>query len=186
MIFGFDVIWIKETGICDVEYQLEREGNAMRLTTRTNLAARTLMFCAANDEQFVRTSDIAERCNASINHVARVVQKLQAEGYLETLRGRTGGIRLAKPANQISIGAVFRIFETDIPFAECFDQVRNTCPLAATCRLRSYVVRALEAFYHELDMVTLEDLVRGNCGLMDLLAMRPEISASCSSRTASA
>ena len=186
MIFGFDVIWIKEIGICDVEYWLEREGNAMRLTTRTNLAARTLMFCAVNDEQLVRTSDIADRCNASINHVARVVQQLQAEGYLETLRGRTGGIRLARPANRISIGAVFRIFETDIPFAECFDEVRNTCPLAATCRLRGYVVRALEAFYHELDMVTLEDLVRGNCGLMDLLAMRPDMSASCSARIASA
>ncbi len=186
MIFGFDVIWIKETGIHDMEYQSKREGNAMRLTTRTNLAARTLMFCAVNDEQLVRTSDIAERCNASINHVARVVQQLQAEGYLETLRGRTGGIRLAKPANRISIGAVFRIFETDIPFAECFDEERNTCPLAATCRLRGYVVRALEAFYHELDMVTLEDLVRGNCGLLDLLAMRPDISASCSGHTASA
>jgi Rrf2 family nitric oxide-sensitive transcriptional repressor len=156
----------------------------MRLTTRTNLAARTLMFCAVNDGRLVRTSDIAERCNASTNHVARVVQHLQAEGYLETLRGRTGGIRLAKPADRISIGAVFRIFETEIPFAECFDEVRNTCPLAATCRLRNYVVRALEAFYHELDMVTLDDLVRGNCGLMDLLAMRPDISGSCSGRAA--
>ncbi|MBM2319724.1 MULTISPECIES: RrF2 family transcriptional regulator [Marivita] len=158
----------------------------MRLTTRTNLAARTLMFCAVNEDQIVRTSDIAERCNASINHVARVVQRLQSEGYLETLRGRTGGIRLAKPSNRISIGAVFRIFETEIPFAECFDEIRNTCPLASTCRLRSYVVRALEAFYHELDMVTLEDLVRGNCGLMDLLALRPDLSGSCSGRTASA
>ena len=186
MIFGFDVIWIKETGICDVKYLSELEGNAMRLTTRTNLAARTLMFCAVNDEQLVRTSDIAERCNASINHVARVVQNLQAEGYLETLRGRTGGIRLAKPANRISIGAVFRILQTAIQFAESFHEVRTTCPLAATCRLRRYVERALEAFYHELDMVTLEDLVRGNCGLMDLLAMRPDISGSCSGRTISA
>lgn len=186
MMPGFDVIWIKETGIRDVEYQSEPEGSIMRLTTRTNLAARTLMFCAVNAEHLVRTSDIAERCNASINHVARVVQQLQSEGYLETVRGRSGGLRLAKPASRISIGAVFRIFETDIPFAECFDEVRNTCPLAATCRLRGYVVRALEAFYHELDMVTLEDLVRGNCGLMDLLAMRPDLSMSCSGRIASA
>ncbi|WP_439124236.1 RrF2 family transcriptional regulator [Marivita sp.] len=154
----------------------------MRLTTRTNLAARTLMFCAVNDGRLVRTSDIAVRCNASTNHVARVVQQLQAEGYVETLRGRTGGIRLAKPADRISIGAVFRIFETEIPFAECFDEVRNTCPLAATCRLRSYVVRALEAFYHELDLVTLDDLVRGNCGLMDLLAMTPDFSSGCTKR----
>ncbi|MCR9156251.1 MAG: Rrf2 family transcriptional regulator [Rhodobacteraceae bacterium] len=155
----------------------------MRLTTRTNLAARTLMFCAVNDGQLVRTSDIAERCNASTNHVARVVQQLQAEGFIETLRGRTGGIRLAKSADRISIGAVFRVFETEIPFAECFDEVRNTCPLAATCRLRFYVTRALEAFYHELDMVTLEDLVRGNCGLMDLLAMKPNLSSGCTVRS---
>ncbi|MEP1330885.1 Rrf2 family transcriptional regulator [Pseudophaeobacter sp.] len=154
----------------------------MRLTTRTNLAARALMLCAANDGHLVRTSDIAERCNASINHAARVVQQLQAAGYLETLRGRTGGIRLAKPANRISIGTVFRIFETDIPFAECFDEQRNTCPLSASCRLRSYVVRALEAFYHELDLVTLDDLVRGNCGLLDLLAMQPDTSGGCSLR----
>lgn len=153
----------------------------MRLTTRTNLAARVLMFCAVNEGQLVRSSDIAELCNASINHVARVVQQLQAEGYLETLRGRAGGIRLAKPADRISIGAVFRIFETEIPFAECFDDLRNTCPLAATCRLRSYVLRALEAFYHELDMVTLQDLVRGNCGLMDLLAMKPDVTGACPS-----
>lgn len=151
----------------------------MRLTTRTNLAARTLMFCAVNDGQLVRTSEIADRCNASTNHVAHVVQRLQSEGYIETVRGRTGGLRLAKSPERISIGAVFRIFETEIPFAECFDEVRNTCPLAATCRLRSYVVRALEAFYHELDLVTLDDLVRGNCGLKDLLAAMPNVPASC-------
>ncbi|MBU2993849.1 Rrf2 family transcriptional regulator [Octadecabacter sp. 1_MG-2023] len=152
----------------------------MRLTTRTNLAARTLMFCAVNDRDLVRTSDIAERCNSSTNHVARVVQNLQVEGFVDTVRGRTGGIRLARRPDQISIGAVFRVFETEIPFAECFDKERNTCPLATTCRLRSYVARALEAFYHELDLVTLDDLVRGNCGLVELLAMKPELAVECS------
>ncbi|WP_095589001.1 RrF2 family transcriptional regulator [Actibacterium ureilyticum] len=151
----------------------------MRLTTRTNLAARVLMFCAVNDDGYVRTADIARRCNASTNHVARVVQQLQAKGYLETLRGRSGGMRLARPPERISIGAVFRLFETDIPIAECFDPAQNTCPLAATCRLRSYVTRALEAFYHELDLITLEDLVRGNCGLTDLLALHPGVGGSC-------
>lgn len=151
----------------------------MRLTTRTNLAVRTLMFCAVNGGRLVRSSDISDRCNASTNHIARVVQILQANDYLVTLRGRTGGIRLAKPADRISIGAVFRLFETEIPFAECFDEERNTCPLSETCRLRSYVTRALEAFYHELDLVTLEDLVKGNCGLMELLALQPVPSDAC-------
>lgn len=151
----------------------------MRLTTRTNLAARVLMYCAVNDEGLARTSDIADQCNASTNHLARVVQHLQSEGYIETLRGRSGGIRLAKPASGISIGAVFRLFETEIPFAECFDPDNNTCPLTNVCRLRGYVTRALEAFYHELDMVTLEDLVRGNCGLTELLAAGSHLSNAC-------
>jgi Rrf2 family nitric oxide-sensitive transcriptional repressor len=74
---------------------------------------------------------------------------------------------------------MFRLFEADIPFAECFDAEHNSCPLTETCRLRSYLERALGAFYHELDMVTLEDLVRGNCGLAKLLAMHPAPPAQC-------
>jgi len=151
----------------------------MRLTTRTNLASRILMACAVNRDALLRTADIADLCNCSTNHAAHVVQKLHAEGYLTTLRGRLGGIRLARPVSQISIGAVFRLFEADIPFAECFDSRSNECPLTGTCRLRSYIKRALDAFYHEMDMVTLEDLVRGNCGLSDLLAMRPTAPERC-------
>lgn len=154
----------------------------MRLTTRTNLAARVLMYCAVNEGVLVRTSEIAEHCNASTNHLSRVVQRLQSEGYIETLRGRMGGLRLARAPEQVSIGAVFRLFETEIPFAECFDPAQNTCPLTGTCRLRNYVTRALEAFYHELDMVTLADLVRGNCGLMELLALRPPGKPNCGRR----
>ncbi|WP_136439649.1 RrF2 family transcriptional regulator [Pacificoceanicola onchidii] len=151
----------------------------MRLTTRTNLAARILMACAINPDRLLRTAEIADLCNCSTNHTAHVVQRLNAAGFLWTTRGRTGGIRLALPVNQISIGDVFRLFEADIPFAECFDAETNTCPLSATCRLRNYITRALEAFYHELDMVTLDDLVRGNCGLQQLLAMQPALPDHC-------
>ena len=156
----------------------------MRLTTRTNLAARVLMACAVNPDRTLRTAEIADLCNCSTNHAAHVVQQLHSEGYLATLRGRTGGIRLARPKEQISIGALFRVFEADIPFAECFDEVNNSCPLAGTCRLRSYIKRALDAFYHELDMITLDDLVRGNCGLGELLTMRPTPPGSCAGRPA--
>lgn len=145
----------------------------MRLTTRTNLAARILMACAVNPGQRLRTAEIAKICNSSSNHVAHVVQQLHVEGYLETLRGRSGGLQLARAAEDISIGDVFRAFEQAIPFAECFDPEGNTCPLDQACRLRRYIERALDAFYHELDLVTLDDLVRGNCGLAGLLSMHP-------------
>lgn len=154
----------------------------MRLTTRTNLAVRILMVCAVNPDRRLRTAEIAALSNCSTNHAAHVVQRLHANGFLSTLRGRTGGICLARPADRVSIGTIFRIFEADIPFAECFDEENNGCPLVGACRLRNYVIRALDAFYHELDMVTLADLVRGNCGLDELLAIQPVAPESCGPR----
>jgi Rrf2 family nitric oxide-sensitive transcriptional repressor len=151
----------------------------MRLTTRTNLAARILMSCAVNDGRTVRTSEIAGRCNASLNHLLQVVSLLQAHGFVATCRGRSGGIRLARPMERISIGEVFRIFEAGVPFAECFDGAANSCPLTATCRLRGAIARAVEAFYHELDQVTLADLVQGNCGLAELLAIPRALVPAC-------
>jgi Rrf2 family nitric oxide-sensitive transcriptional repressor len=151
----------------------------MRLTTKTNLAARVLMACAVNEGVTLRTSEIARSCNASLNHLLQVVNALQAKGFVETLRGRSGGLRLSRPAAQISMGEVFRLFEAGVPFAECFAPETNTCPLSKTCRLRSYVSRAIEAFYHELDMVTLEDLTKGNCGLQALLAVPDGLRRSC-------
>lgn len=151
----------------------------MRLTTRTNLAARILMACADNPGRLLKTAEIAELCNCSINHTAHVVQRLQIAGYLDTTRGRAGGISLSRQPDQVSIGEVFRLFEAEIPFAECFDPNSNTCPLSVACRLRNYIQKALDAFYHELDMVTLRDLVQGNCGLAELLSMRPEAPDAC-------
>jgi len=151
----------------------------MRLTTRTNLAARILMACAVNDGVTIRTSEIAKKCNASTHHLLQVVNVLHGNGFVETIRGRSGGLRLARPMEQISIGAVFRVFEAGVPFAECFDEKTNSCPLSETCRLRGFISRALEAFYHELDMVTLADLVKGNCGLSALLDMSPRGTVSC-------
>lgn len=151
----------------------------MRLTIRTNLATRVLMACAVNEGLIVRTADIAGKCNASTNHLLQVVNLLQTSGFIETIRGRSGGLRLARLAELISIGQVFRVFEAGVPFAECFDPAANSCPLSGDCRLRDYIGRALESFYHELDMVTLADLVKGNCGLAALLHMAPQPPETC-------
>lgn len=151
----------------------------MRLTTRTNLATRVLMFCAVNEGKLVRSSDIATACNASGNHLGHVIHQLQQNGFVETLRGRSGGLQLGLKPRDISIGKVFRVFESGVPFAECFAGEQNTCPLTAQCRLRGFIFRAVEAFYHELDLVTLEDLVRGNCGLEAILRLAPERPESC-------
>ena len=146
----------------------------MRLTIRTNLAARVLMCCATNAGRTLRSADIAQACNASGNHLAQVINQLQINGFVATQRGRSGGLQLARPPAEISIGAVFRLFESGVPFAECFNPQTNTCPLISACRLHSYISRAVEAFYAELDPITLQDLVADNCGLSQILSLIPD------------
>jgi Rrf2 family transcriptional regulator, nitric oxide-sensitive transcriptional repressor len=152
----------------------------MRLTTRTNLAIRTLMYCAVNAETIVRKSDIASACNASENHLGQVVRLLAQHDFIDATRGRNGGMQLARRPKEIGIGAVFRLFEADLPFAECFSQ-SNTCPLVAACWLRHAIRDAVTAFYASLDRVTLADLVHGNEALAVLLRLHPPVSCSASS-----
>ncbi len=141
----------------------------MRLTTRTNLAIRALMYCAVHRARVTRSAEIARACNSSANHLAQVVHTLHANGFLHTTRGRLGGVSLARAPASINIGEVFRLFEADTPSAECFQPETNTCPLTPACRLQAAIGQALDAFYQALDGVTLEDLVGGNSALEALL-----------------
>ncbi len=143
----------------------------MRLTTRTNLAMRALMFCAVNPGLTVRKSEIAKSCNASLNHLGLVINLLAQGRFIETSRGRHGGVRLARGPDEISIGAVARMLESDVPFAECFQMQENTCPLIDCCRLRGVLHDALDAFYATLDNVTLADLTKDNRALARLLSV---------------
>lgn len=141
----------------------------MRVTKRTNIAMRVLMFCAANTGRLVTKAEIAERCNASENHLAQVINQLAQLGFLHTQRGRNGGLSLGRPADQIKIGDVFRVLEAPVPLAECFADVDNTCPLIDACRLRTALTDAVEAFYHSLDPITLDALVCQNHDLLQIL-----------------
>lgn len=141
----------------------------MRLTTRTNLAMRTLMYCAVNPGRIVRKHEIAEACGASENHLAQVIHLLARNGYITTLRGRSGGLMLARDPAQIGVGAVFRTFEAVLPFTECTEARKATCPLAGCCRLKCVLEEALDAFYARLDRATLGDLIGGNTALEALL-----------------
>lgn len=141
----------------------------MRLTTRTNLAMRTLMFCAANPGRIVRKQEVAETCNASENHLAQVIHLLAQKGFLKTVRGRAGGLMLGRRADDIRVGEVFRAFEAVLPFAECFAGAENNCPLVGACRLKCVLAEALDAFYAKLDAVSITDLMQGNTELQGLL-----------------
>lgn len=141
----------------------------MRVTKRTNIAMRVLMYCAANEGRLVTKSDIAERCNASENHLAQVIHQLAQLKVLYTQRGRNGGLSLAHDPASIAIGDIFRAIEGPVPLAECFADADDTCPLVESCRLRGALTAAAESFYAHLDDITLADLVCNNAGLLDLL-----------------
>lgn len=141
----------------------------MRITKRTNIAMRVLMFCAANAGRRVTKTEIASRCNASESHLAQIINRLAHLGYLRTQRGRQGGIMLGRPAEEITIGEVFRALEPPVPITECFADVDNSCPLIGACRLRIAIADAAEAFYEHLDGMSLEALVCNNAALLDLL-----------------
>ncbi|WP_197945324.1 RrF2 family transcriptional regulator [Oricola thermophila] len=130
---------------------------------------RVLMACAVNPGTNITKSDIAEKCNASKNHLGQVIRQLARLGYVRALRGRNGGLVLAMPASDIRVGAVFRLFEADLPFAECFDEKENNCPLIDTCWLKPALKKAVESFYETLDEISLADLVEGNRELEDML-----------------
>ncbi|MCE8008395.1 Rrf2 family transcriptional regulator [Aestuariivita sp.] len=141
----------------------------MRITKRTNIAVRLLMFCAANQDRLVTKSEIAKICNISENHLAQVINQLSQLGYLHTQRGRNGGMTLARDASNIVIGNVFRDVEGDLPIAECFADADNTCPLVNACRLKLALADAAQAFYAHLDEITLESLVCDNGALLKIL-----------------
>lgn len=143
----------------------------MRLTLRTNLAMRTLMFCAVNDERVVRKVEVAKACNASENHLAHVIVLLSQMGVIQTARGRNGGLKLARPAEEIDVGQVIRAIEGTVPFAECFEGAENHCPIVDHCRLRGVLANALAAFYAALDGIRLSDLTHCNPGLNVVLGI---------------
>ncbi|MQQ09715.1 Rrf2 family transcriptional regulator [Epibacterium sp. SM1979] len=143
----------------------------MRITKRTNIAVRLLMYCAANSDRLVTKSEIADRCKISENHLAQVINQLSQLGFLNTHRGRRGGIALARPASEIRVGDVFRQVEGPVPIVECFGDGDDTCPQLNVCRLRTALSDAAQAFFHALDEVTLDALVCDPVDMMD--AMRP-------------
>lgn len=145
----------------------------MRITKRTNIAIRVLMYCTAHRGRLVTKHEIAGVCNASENHLAQVIHQLALMGVLSTQRGRNGGLELAREPKDIEIGEIFRAMEASVPLAECFADVDNSCPLVEACRLKEALREAAEAFYKRLDVVTLDSLVCENTALLSILAPGP-------------
>ncbi len=132
----------------------------MHLTLHADYSMRVLLYLAARPESLVSTQEVSEAYGISKNHLVRVVQALGKEGLIEVRPGRTGGITLARPPTEISLGQVFRVTEPDFHLVECFNQEENTCPIAPACGLKGVLYEAREAFLGVLDKYTLADVMK--------------------------
>jgi len=140
----------------------------MRLTDFTDYTLRTLIYLALQPERLATIADIAGAYGISANHLMKVVHQLAVSGDVATLRGRHGGVRLARPPSAINVGAVVRRTEPDMALVACFADPQR-CVIRDGCVLQHVLADALDAFLSVLDRYTLADLVASQRPLADLL-----------------
>lgn len=138
----------------------------MRLTRYTDFALRVLIHLAVHPRSFSSIAEISKAFGVSQNHLMKVVQGLAGAGYVETLRGRSGGLRLARSPSDIRIGAIVREMEETLDLVEC-----SACVIAPACGLTGALDEALAAFLAVLDQYTLADVVAKRRRLATLLGL---------------
>ncbi|WP_394232441.1 RrF2 family transcriptional regulator [Niallia oryzisoli] len=142
----------------------------MRLTNYTDYSLRVLIFLALKNEfELCTIKEIAETYQISKNHLMKIIHELGKLGYIETIRGRHGGIRLAKLPAEINIGEVISKTEEDFHIVDCFNKDNNYCVITPSCKLKFILNDALKAFLNVLKEYTLEDLIQNKEDLMQFL-----------------
>lgn len=131
----------------------------MQLTLYTDYSFRVLLYLGINDDKLSTIAEIADRCNATQNHLVKVVHNLGREGYIQTMRGRTGGIRLKKAPTEITLTEIIRCTEVNLDVAECLREKDNNCHISEVCRLKGIFDEAQKEFINTLDRYTLADLL---------------------------
>lgn len=138
----------------------------MKLTSYTNYALRSLQLAALRSPNLIRVDDVANVHRLSRPHIVKIVYELGKAGYVETVRGRNGGFRLARSADQIVVGDVVRITEGHMDVVECFNPKTNTCPLIGVCKLSKAMMKATDAFMAVLDDLTVADIASNKAELL--------------------
>ncbi len=138
----------------------------MKLTSYSDYAMRVLIYLGARDGRLSSIAEIAQAYRISQSHLMKVVQDLGAAGYVETVRGRNGGIRLGRPARTINLGELVRYTEASFTLADC-----PNCLIAPACTLTSVLAEAIGAFLAVLDSYTVEDLLTRRGAIRQLFAV---------------
>lgn len=144
----------------------------MRITRYTDYSLRVLLFLAVKGEEQSTIGEIAQSYGISKNHLMKVVQELNSNGYVVATRGRNGGLRLKGRPEDINIGTLVRGTEQDLALVECFNGGTG-CVISPACELKKVLAQALEAFFAVLDGFTLADILpeRKRTDLIRLLAI---------------
>ncbi|MEZ4750351.1 MAG: Rrf2 family transcriptional regulator [Bdellovibrionota bacterium] len=128
----------------------------MQLSLSSDYACRVLIFLSVQEKSSI--PEIAERFSISQNHLVKVVHRLSGLGYLKTTRGRGGGLTLAKPPHEITVGEVIRKMEPHLDLVECFNEEKNACVITGACGLKHLLKSATVAFLSKLDSCTFEQI----------------------------
>lgn len=131
----------------------------MRLTTHTDYALRVLIYLGLQEQNLVTIQEVSDRYGISKNHLMKIVHELSQAGFIESVRGKNGGIRLGHPAEEISVGDIVRLMEEDMAVVECMRTDKSDCLLTQICILKEAVQKALAEFLSTLDEYTLADLL---------------------------
>lgn len=133
----------------------------MRLTIFTDYTLRVLIYLGMHqhEDRLATISDVASAYSISENHLTKIVHHLAKQGYVETTRGKGGGMRLARTPEQVNLGDVVRGAEEDLAIVECFQKSNTACPIAPSCALAGILAQAMRAFFDTLDSHTLADLL---------------------------
>jgi Rrf2 family nitric oxide-sensitive transcriptional repressor len=131
----------------------------MQLTLFTDYSLRVLVFLGAHPDRLCTIFETAEAYRISGNHLMKVVNRLSAAGYIETVRGKGGGMRLSRAPNMINLGDVVHHMEDRFDIVECFNEEHQDCPLLPACALRSVLADAHRNFMATLDRHTLQDVL---------------------------
>ena len=155
LLSGFFAILAERTAGCG------RGRYPLRLTLHTDYALRMLMLLALEPDEIHTIASVAQRYGISRNHLMKVAQTLIEAGFVDGIRGRKGGLKLAKPPAEIILGDVVRVTEDGFALVECFDRKKNSCVVTPVCGLRNPLAEALAAFLAVLDKVSLASVVGG-------------------------
>lgn len=163
----------KAISVVQVNLENQPADCGVRLTVHTDYALRLLMYLALKAPEPATIAEVAGRLQVSRNHLMKVVSRLATGGYIRTLRGKSGGLRLSRPAPDIRVGDVVRSSETNMHLVPCFSD-ETVCALLPACDLRHALEEASDAFAQILDRYSIGDLTANRGPLRALLSMPRE------------